>query len=734
MRKKSYRVTAILGIVTMSAWSISSDAKRPFRVQDAITASEAFSSDLNIDTIIPSPGGKRSVVVVRRGDPAKNINVYTLLLLAKSDREAAAHAEPIASFSTSSNRPGIDAVRWLDDTTVSFLGEAMGGTPQVMTLKVDTKALKSLTSETDVIADYAISPKRDVVLIDVRTRPDLTKIMSEGYLADRTPLHSLWRPDGTGAPYSQHSLRIVRNGQVRTAKLKGIDRTRWAPWPTATISPDGRYAVIALKRSVYPQQWWAEIEAAKSSIGGKAYAPGVNINGLGDVDYAMLQFHLVDLENGSVTPLQDLPTGIGISAGWVGAAWSPDSRRVLLANTYLPSLKLGALVVSIGPDRVSDPTTTFDNGQAGSFRSVAWNADGSATFRFGSEPASTYTDRTFRRDGSGWHETGHSTVSVPFVISETRDVPPEISWRAPDGKTTRITKLNDSLADVDLGHVEAVSWKDSKGRDNSGGLLMPPQRELGQRVPLVIYTHGDPGEYFWTDGPYHGMGYSTRALAAQGIAVLQVYDNLYDFSTPGEISSAVDRYALVVAKLAHDGLIDEDCVGIHTWSRTGFYLLDALLDGRIVYRAASASDADILSRAELTDAFMIPAPGMTDMEGLIGAKLWGEGAKVWAEREPINHLSKIHTPIRIETSGWRAAWWDAFTLLKRYGRPVEYYSFPDAEHSPIKPLERMLSQDGAVDWYAFWLLGHEDNRPEKAEQYRRWNAMRVADKTQSCKL
>jgi hypothetical protein len=36
----------------------------------------------------------------------------------------------------------------------------------------------------------------------------------------------------------------------------------------------------------------------------------------------------------------------------------------------------------------------------------------------------------------------------------------------------------------------------------------------------------------------------------------------------------------------------------------------------------------------------------------------------------------------------------------------------------------MTSQGGAVDWFRFWLLGQEDPDPAKAEQYKRWRAMR----------
>jgi hypothetical protein len=36
----------------------------------------------------------------------------------------------------------------------------------------------------------------------------------------------------------------------------------------------------------------------------------------------------------------------------------------------------------------------------------------------------------------------------------------------------------------------------------------------------------------------------------------------------------------------------------------------------------------------------------------------------------------------------------------------------------------MISQDGNVDWFDFWLNSHEDPDPAKAEQYKRWRELR----------
>ena len=36
----------------------------------------------------------------------------------------------------------------------------------------------------------------------------------------------------------------------------------------------------------------------------------------------------------------------------------------------------------------------------------------------------------------------------------------------------------------------------------------------------------------------------------------------------------------------------------------------------------------------------------------------------------------------------------------------------------------MISQQGNVDWFVFWLKGEEDPDPLKAEEYSRWRELR----------
>jgi hypothetical protein len=68
--------------------------------------------------------------------------------------------------------------------------------------------------------------------------------------------------------------------------------------------------------------------------------------------------------------------------------------------------------------------------------------------------------------------------------------------------------------------------------------------------------------------------------------------------------------------------------------------------------------------------------------------------------------------------------WEWFAGLTRLGRPVELIYMPFADHILVRPREQMISQQGNVDWFCFWLKGEEDPYPAKAEQYARWRELR----------
>jgi len=47
--------------------------------------------------------------------------------------------------------------------------------------------------------------------------------------------------------------------------------------------------------------------------------------------------------------------------------------------------------------------------------------------------------------------------------------------------------------------------------------------------------------------------------------------------------------------------------------------------------------------------------------------------------------------------------------MRLQNKPVELLYMRNGEHVLRKPLERLASQEMDVDWYDFWLNGHEDD-------------------------
>lgn len=97
------------------------------------------------------------------------------------------------------------------------------------------------------------------------------------------------------------------------------------------------------------------------------------------------------------------------------------------------------------------------------------------------------------------------------------------------------------------------------------------------------------------------------------------------------------------------------------------------------------------------------------------------------------NYDKVHTPLRLESDsndprdgGFAGVLeeWETFAALRKLQKPVELIFVPHGAHPVEKPWDRMTSQQGDVDWFAFWLKGEEDPDPVKSEQYVRWRELK----------
>ena len=311
-------------------------------------------------------------------------------------------------------------------------------------------------------------------------------------------------------------------------------------------------------------------------------------------------------------------------------------------------------------------------------------------------------------------------ITVHQGINEPPQLVAEVA-----GKSRILWDPNPELKSIELGSARPYTWKDNAGRRLVGGLYVPIAAHGTGPHPLVIQTHGFEREQFAPSGWYPGP-YAARALQAAGIMVLQIDEDCV-IGSPGEASCATSAYEGAIRQLLLDGLVDTRRIGIIGFSRTCFYVMEALTKNTIPIAAASVTDGNmliylqyILSEGAFDDGTA------ADADAVIGVRPFGEGLEQWVRRSAGFNLDKINAPLRVVSEGPESLlWmWEPYAGLRYLRKPVDLILLNTNEHIPSSPAVRMAAQSGTVDWFRFWLKDEEDGRPDKIEQYQRWRRLR----------
>jgi len=292
------------------------------------------------------------------------------------------------------------------------------------------------------------------------------------------------------------------------------------------------------------------------------------------------------------------------------------------------------------------------------------------------------------------------------------------------GKRNEVLDPNPWLAQVKLGRVEEISWITSGKRAWYGTLYYPVEYVKGERYPLVLQTHGmRPGEYS-LDG--YVRNFAAQPMAARGLMVLQIAEgrSISDvISTPGEWPTVRAGLEGAIDFLNARQLIDRTRVGTVGWSRTGPHTGYALTHSSYPFAAAmmmDTSDFGWFAYFSWGDA--------REFDLDYGSAPFGKGLESWLEIVPSFNLERIRTPLLMWNAGSAIGRWDWYAGLRRLGKPVEYWIVPDGTHDLFIVGQRLLINRLTVDWFDFWLNGHEDTDPAKADQYARWRALREQQK------
>ena len=764
----------LLAIGTWPTRAILADAQRRFTVADDIQLAH-FGDPYTAQTepVTFSPDGRFFIVDTERGRmdlnrPESTLRVYRTVDVERFLRssESAKELFPSWTFAKSSYRDGpiIKNIRWLADSTgFAFLAKTSAGKDQLFLGDLQVKRIFTLTRRDQQVTGFDIRDRNHYVYCIQSPALRETEIRERRATAVAAKGHNIYgllfgESDDLHftalAGYDLSELWAVIDGrkfQVRDGSGEPIP-IRSDGQNALALSPDGRSVVTAFAVRDVPPEWGAMYPSAYPSAG-YPIKPGHQDPAALDQSVSVSEYVRIQLSRGKVTPLTKAP--IGNAAGWwavLKAAWSTDGQSVVLPDTFIPPDRQGQKSLGAAPctavvelasgsmscvERLRGQPTSYDDEKSlRIIRSVNFVSGTNARveIRYLLPDGTEQSEYHSRERGGSWSidstmlpERGAYGRPIDVLVKQDMNAPPVlVGTDHHTGASKVIWNPNPQLKQIALGEESVFRWKDETGRDWIGGLYKPPDYVQGRRYPLVIQTHGFRQRSFDPSGVFP-TGFAAQELAAAEMVVLQVEDCPVRLTTE-EASCQIAGYEAAVEQLAAAGLIDPDRVGIIGFSRTCYYVMQALTDNKLHLRAASITDGIVLGYVEyIMDWGAENNEVGRETDILMGAPPFGKGLEDWLKHSPEFNLDKIAAPLQVVVIGRPAliALWEPYAGLNYLNKPVDLILLPDQGTHPLtNPAQRAASQTGTVDWFRFWLQDYEYSDPARKDQYKRWEQLR----------
>jgi dipeptidyl aminopeptidase/acylaminoacyl peptidase len=267
--------------------------------------------------------------------------------------------------------------------------------------------------------------------------------------------------------------------------------------------------------------------------------------------------------------------------------------------------------------------------------------------------------------------------------------------------------------------AERLSWRSAEGRQFTGILFLP---EPAPSLPLPLFINYYRCEGFVRGGL--GDEWPFALLAASGIASVCVNATRMGGQQDGvgQYRAALAGIEELVDLLANRGLADRGRVGMGGLSFGSEVTMWAVANSDLI------SAASVASPQFAPSTYWFNSVRGRDYPGIL-RQVWGLGSPEetpdrWRLLSPALHVERIGAPLLLQLSEqeWRYGL-EFYARLSNSSTPAELYVFPDEPHIKVQPRHRLAVYRRNLDWFRFWLQGHVDPDPAKADQYRRWRAL-----------
>ncbi len=706
-----------------------------------------------------SPDGRQAFIVTRTADVAAERNLFRVVLLDLDPArlQAAGVAAPRTLLTVTESHdpswmdPAIKEVRWVNARTLVFRGRMDGGVDQAYCVDVPTGRLTALTRATTAVVSFAVSDDlRQVVYVAQIPKPPLAPGARSVVVANQSFWAVKFGQDNLIAQDRQYQyFATAGDGKGSARPIGAVFAERSGGPPGVSISPDGRWALLP-RYELDRQLAWQEQYPLIAEL--KPIGASLSIDPLGYFSrprtFVVRTLVAHRLADGHEQLVVDAPDDAFPATAQARSdrLWQDGGMSVVIAGTHLPlSANHGnqSHIIEYWPDsgRI-EVIARLEGRMTQAFalagpRAAFMAMDGSRRRVFERSPNGQWRELDAAKEQKA--EATNDQRSWSLRLEQALNVPPDVWAVSSTGERVRLTQLNPAYTANSWGIASPYSWRDGKGRQWDGGLLLPSGEAPQGRRPLVIQTYGFLPERFYIDGTNIGdgatSGFAGRAFLREGLIVLAL-PSRPTTDKPSDERGMIDAFADgvrgAIDALVAQGLVDPERVGLMGWSATGERTLNLVTFTDIPIRAATILDGDANTLFSLAITYAFADSIQARKETTNGGLPYGPTLAGWVDRDPSLHTDCVRSALRIETYGPIVLNnWDVYALLRRQYKPAEMIVLPGGSHSMSHPSDRMVSLQGNVDWYRFWLQDKERSEPvligETAEalqgQYARWRQM-----------
>lgn len=275
-----------------------------------------------------------------------------------------------------------------------------------------------------------------------------------------------------------------------------------------------------------------------------------------------------------------------------------------------------------------------------------------------------------------------------FVSMQTFEQPPTILLSNQVFSAAKpIASVNPQQREYHWGKSELIHFKNKEGKDLQGILMYPAGYEEGKTYPMITYIYEKLSNGLYQYRAPNDAGTYNPQLFLQSGYFIFMPDIVYRERNPG--LSALDCVnAGVDAVLAKDVGVDPKKLGLmgHSW---GGYQTAFIVTQTNRFTAANAG-APLTELRSMYNSFYWNA-GITDQvifESSQGrmAVPWWEDPKSYTDNNPLDHATKIQTPLLVEFGDQDGAvdfhqGQQLYNTLRRMGKPIVMLVYNGENHN-----------------------------------------------------